>query len=345
MSWRRLTVALIALSAAVVGLARMTSLAGAQASVTSGAPKEATKVVLADTSIDGPAIMATYAPATVLAWTGTDSAHRINLMTSSDGLHYGNKITLNETSLWRPAIAFIDSGRGAPYGTIVLAWTGTDANHTLNIEFLKTPGYTFVQKIILKGETSFTAPAITTINGDINSDIYLAWAGTDNAHTLNVIHRTTNPVTQSKKTLWGWSSVSRPNIYTDLSSTTKPLLMSWTGVNHHIYFANSANGVTWSEPSASPLSAQTAWAPSMVGFNSTTAPTHWVAWTGNADATSHSIHVMYTQHYPNWSDTGAQAAIGEYAISSPELAFSGHVLLAWTGVDPLHELNVAVLTA
>lgn len=350
MSWRRLTITLIALSAAVVGLAGMTTLAGAQSRVTAGAPKLGAKVVLPDTSIDGPAIMMTYAPATVLAWTGTDSAHHINLMTSSDGLHYGHKITLPETSLWRPAIAFIDTGRGAPYGTIVLAWTGTDPNHTLNLELIKTPGYTVVQKIILRGEWSFTAPAIATVNGDVNSYIYLSWAGTDNAHTLNVIRRTTNPVTQSKKILWGLSSVSRPSLYTDLSSATRPLLMSWTGVNNHIYFATSANGATWTQPGASPLAAQSAWAPSMVGFTtvSTTMPNHWVAWTGAGTTASHSIHVMYTRHFPNWSDAGAQGTIGEFAISSPALSFDGGskdvLLIAWTGVDPAHHLNVAVLT-
>jgi hypothetical protein len=348
MSWRRVTLSVIALIAALIGLIGIATSALAAPSAT-GAPKEGAKVTLSQTSIDGPAIMATYGLATVLAWTGTDSGHHINLMTSGDGLHYTNKVTLPETSLWRPAIAFIDTGRGAPYGTIVLAWTGTDSRHTLNLEFLKMPGYVVVQKVTLWGEWSFTAPAVTTVNGDINSHIYLAWAGTDPAHTLNVIHRTTNPVTQSKRILWGWSSVSRPNLSTDLSSgAVKPLLMSWTGVNNRIYFAGSSDGATWPQPSASPLTAQSAWAPTMVGFNSTTIPTHWVAWTGNGSASSHSISVRYTQHFPSWSDTGAQATLGEWAISSPALAFGGGatsvLLIAWTGTDSAHHLNVAVLT-
>ncbi|HEX9037531.1 MAG TPA: hypothetical protein VF808_11130 [Ktedonobacterales bacterium] len=350
MLWRRFAMTGLALGAALLTLISASSLAHAAPSATYGPPKEGTKVVLADTSIDGPAIMATYAPETVLAWTGTDSGRHINLMTSSDGLHYGNKITLPESSLWRPAIAFIDSGRGAPYGTIVLAWTGTDAKHTLNIEFLKMPGYSVVQKVTLWGEWSFTAPAISSINGDVNSDIYLSWAGTDPAHTLNVIHRTTNPETQSKHILWGWSSVSRPNLDKDLSSSAvKPLLMSWTGVNHRIYFASSSDGAIWSEPSASPLTYQSVWAPSMIGFHSTALPTHWLAWTGDGSAGSRRITVKYTQNFPTWSDAGSQTTLSEWAISSPELTYNSYgtentLLLAWTGTDDAHHLNVATIT-
>ena len=225
--------------------------------------KEGTKVTLADTSIDGPAIMRTYSPATVLAWTGTDAGRHINLMTSGDGLHYGNKITLPEMSLWRPAIAFIDTGRGDPYYTILLAWTGTDSAHTLNLEFISMPGYHVAQKITFWGETSFTAPALASINGDVNSDIFLAWAGTDTAHTLNVIHRSTlPPVAQDKHTLWGWSSISRPNLSRDASpSNPYGLILSWTGTTNRISFANSTDMVHWSMPSTSPLTYKSAWAP------------------------------------------------------------------------------------
>lgn len=184
----RITITLIVVLVAVVSLTGMANLAYASPQATYGTPNEGTKLVLGDTSIDGPAIMRTYQPATVLAWTGTDTYHHLNVMTSSDGLHYGNKNILSDTSLWRPAVAFIDSGRGAPYGTIVLAWTGTDTNHTINVEFIRMPDFSIVSKTTLWGETSFTAPALATINGDINSDVYLSWSGTDPSHTLNVFH-------------------------------------------------------------------------------------------------------------------------------------------------------------
>ena len=351
MSWRRFAITLIALLTAVVSLVGVTDLAHASPQATFGPPKEGTKVTLADTSIDGPAIMRTYSPATVLAWTGTDAAHHLNLMTSSDGLHYGNKIILPEMSLWRPAIAFIDTGRGSPYYTILLAWTGTDKAHTLNLEFIKMPGYQVTQKITFWGETSFTAPALASVNYDTTSDIYLAWAGTDTAHTLNVIRRATNPMAQTKYILWGWSSISRPNLSTDQSpGSTIEAIMSWTGTNNRIYFASTTDKIHWSMPSASPLSYKSAWAPSMIAFHATTLPTHWLAWTGSGTTATKNITVQYTQNYPSWSDTGSKTTLAETAISSPALAYNGDgttstVLLAWAGTDTYHHLNVAAITA
>ncbi len=316
-------------------------------------PKEGAKVTLGETSIDGPAITATYAPATALAWAGTDAAHHLNLLTSTDGLHYSHKLVLPESSSWRPALAFIDSGRGAPYGTIVLAWTGMDPVHTLNLEFISTPDFVVREKITYWGETSFTAPAVATINGDVNSDVYLALAGNDSAHSLNVIHHTTAaPETNKKVTLWGWSSISRPTISHDQSPDSNiALLLAWTGVNNHLYFAQTLTtaATQWTMPSTSPLAQQSAWAPSLIAFYATNMPTYWLAWTGSGTASTHQISVEYTQHYPSWSDANATTVLNEAAMSSPQLAFNAfgstnrQVLLAWTGMDPTHRLNVAVV--
>lgn len=362
MSWHRIVTTLVILLAAV-GLGLGTNLASVSAhtlqaphssQATFGPPKQGTKVILGDTSIDGPAIAPMgQNPAYVLAWTGTDAAHHLNLMTSTDGLHYGNKHILPEMSLWRPAVSFIGSARGDPYGTIVLAWTGTDPGRTLNVEYISVPGFTVTKKITLWGENSFTAPAVATISGDINTDVYLSWAGTDASHTLNVLHLSTNSTAQDKHILWGWSSGSRPNLAVDpTSNDSSVLLLSWMGVNRHITFANGAytaehaNNVKWTMPSASPLSLQSAWAPSMIGVVSDSLPTHWLAWTGFGTTSTHSLNVAYTQHYPAWSDTNASVTLGEWAISSPELAFNRTIsaqqlLIAWTGTDAAHHLNVA----
>ncbi len=354
MSWRRGVITLLMLvstAVSLVGLAHVTQAAPQAPQLTFGAPKEGAKMTLNETSIDGPAIAWEY-PGAVIAWTGTDAQHHINLMTSADGLHYSNKRILPETSLWRPAITYFASLRGAPYGAILLAWTGTDARHSLNFESISTPDYKVTQKITFWGETSFTAPAIGLIGGDVNSDIYLAWAGTDKAHTLNIIHRTTYPATQEKRTLWGWSSLSRPNLFSDLSNDSKgALILSWTGVNNRLYFAYSAADKTrWTMPGTSPLSVKSAWAPSMIGFNTSTQPSHWVAWTGSGTTSTHALNVQYTQHFPSWSDANATTTLHETAISGPALAIPStgkepQVLIGWTGVDSHHHLNVAVVTA
>lgn len=349
-SHRSLTT-LVVLLTAMVMLLGMTNIAQAAPSAL-GVPKLTAKVILADTSIDGPAIMRTDAPATVLAWTGTDTTHHLNIMTSSDGLHYGNKHILPETSLWRPAVAWIDSGRGAPYGTIVLAWTGTDSHHTLNVEFIRMPEFKVVSKTILWGEWSFTAPALATINGDVNSDVYLAWAGTNSAHTLNIMHIASQSGSRDKHILWGWNSISRPNLARDLTSDSKgAVILSWTGFNNRLYFAYLASDrVHWTMPGSSPLGQQSAWAPSMIGTSSTVPPLHWLAWTGSGTSSTRAINVQYTTHYPSWSDANSKATLGETALSSPELAYNGDgssskVLLAWAGTDLHHHLNVAVVAA
>lgn len=81
----------------------------------------------------------------------------------------------------------------------------------LNMELISLPSLSVREKITFWGDTSFTAPALTTVNGDINSDVYLAWAGTDTAHTLNILHHTTVSESNSKQTLWG-GTVSRGQV-------------------------------------------------------------------------------------------------------------------------------------
>lgn len=352
MSWRRFVVALFVLLTAV-GISLGPNLAHAAPQATFGPPKEGTKVILADTSIDGPAIMNTYRASTVLAWTGTDAAHHLNIMTSSDGLHYSNKHILPETSLWRPALTFLDSGRGEPYGTIVVAWAGVDRAHTLNIEYIKVPDFTVTKKTTFWGETSFTAPALTAFNNDTNADIYLSWAGTDTSHTLNVLHLSLNPQSQDKHILHGWSSVSRPNLAASTIADEQPsMILSWTNANKHISFATAdydaamANQLHWTMPSSSPLSQHSAWAPSMIATNATVLPTHWLAWTGSGTTSTKNLHVLYTQHFPAWSDANASVTLGETAISSPEMIYNGlytqrWVLLTWAGTDSAHHINIA----
>ncbi|HEX6540619.1 MAG TPA: hypothetical protein VF040_02605, partial [Ktedonobacterales bacterium] len=69
---------------------------------TDSQPAESSKTILADTSSDGPALWtsnpngSTPALAGVLAWTGTDPGHSLNIMQSSDGIHYGRKVIFAE---------------------------------------------------------------------------------------------------------------------------------------------------------------------------------------------------------------------------------------------------------
>jgi hypothetical protein len=341
-------VLLVATALTLVGIGRATA-ATAQASparpaVVFGPPAEGAKTILwGETSIDGPALWAGTgtAPKAVLAWTGTDPQHRLNYMTSSDGLRYADKHILGETSLWRPAVFFNASGRGEPYGTIILAWTGTDEQHTLNVEFISTPDNQLVKKFTFWGDNSFTAPAIT----ELNDTTYLAWAGTDANHSLNILPISRTLEVGTKVTLWQWSSISRPDLSYDY--VTNAFVFAWTDRNNRLAFAQSPLDIShWSMPTTSPLGELSAWAPSMLGRQVTNMPAHWLAWTGAMQDTAHHLNVQYTESYPNWNNVGSKTTFDETAIAGPELAYAGvnrQVLVSWTGTDDAHTLNVAVI--
>jgi len=168
---------------------------------------------------------------------------------------------------------------------------------------------------------------------------------------VNVMHIKSVQLTHTKTILWGWHSISRPNLSRDLASDAAgPVILSWTGVDNRIAFAHlSADMTKWTMPGASPLSQQSAWAPSMNAAYSTTAPTHWLAWTGSGTTSDHRLNVRYTQQYPSWSGANTQTTLDETAISSPAWAFtgngqSGQALLAWAGTDRYHHLNIAVIS-
>src|SRR5262249_14655258 len=134
------------------------------AAAAAGAPAAiiATKIGLPETSIDGPALSSVVGsfqgkPFTksVISWTGTDPAHRLNVETSADGLHFRNKRTLRETSPFRPDVTQIGAPAG---GNITVAWTGADPNHSLNVLF-DVYG-TRPKKLTFFGESSIAAPAV-----------------------------------------------------------------------------------------------------------------------------------------------------------------------------------------
>jgi hypothetical protein len=181
------------------------------------------------------------------------------------------------------------------------------------------PDFTATKKFTFRGETSFTAPSVAFIN----DDLYLAWAGTDRAHTLNTLHISRTREVQEKHTFWGWTTISRPDLSHDYA--TNQLLMAWTRTGDNaIAFAQRDDSGAWKMPPSSPLPSGSNFAPSMIGLDVSTMPNHWVA----------------------WQDSGMASVLGEWAISGPELGYVGvarQVLVSWTGIDTLHHLNVAVV--
>jgi hypothetical protein len=85
----------------------------------------------------------------------------------------------------------------------------------------------------------------------------------------------------------------------------------------------------------------------MLALGVTNFPHDFLAWTGT-DA-SHSVNVRYTESFPAWPLNNAKTTFGEQALGGPSIANASsisdesvrQIVLAWTGTDTLHRLNVA----
>jgi hypothetical protein len=312
------------------------------------APHLISKQILGETSIDGPALAKTVIGAEgertmVLAWTGTDPAHRLNVMTSRDGATWFNKRILRETSFVRPAV---DRRPEMAGNEVVLAWTGNDARHTLNILWnADGHGSSPMKKVTFWGETSFTAPAIA-LSGD---RIYLAWVGTDPNHSLNVMTLSVAPeplkVISIKRYL-PFTSNARPSIAFGPSGT---VLLAWTTTAGQVSFAVGDTALRFG---AAKVSTNTSFAgPDFFSrydnpniLKDTTTPKYWWAWTGK-DA-HRSIHIAFN-NTAAWPPAGNAATLGEWALGGPVMAWRGvtnRMMLAWTGTDPAHHLNIGVVS-
>ena len=136
------------------------------------------KVTLPQTSIDSPALSSVLTLVqgqsfnrSAIAWTGTDAAHHLNVERSAEGLTFFDKRTLGETSPFRPDVTQIGQPEG---GFVTVAWTGTDANHSLNILPITVTGISLVPgtKTILSQFSSNAGPHLTSGG---STSLVLSW--------------------------------------------------------------------------------------------------------------------------------------------------------------------------
>lgn len=167
---------------------------------------------------------------TFIAWTGRDSSHSLNVMSSQDSaLHnWGNKHTLNERSNHGPALLMFN-------GRLFLAWTGTD--NRLNVKWSTDLGATWQNKRTLN-ETSPTEPALAVFNGKL----ILMWNGTDSANRLNFIESSDLGLTWTNKVTLGDTSGHHPAM---VSGPDGIPYFCWTGSgNNLLNLMHSENGAT-----------------------------------------------------------------------------------------------------
>jgi hypothetical protein len=316
------------------------------ASSTSHAPQAVTlshKVTLwGETSIDGPALASFFdnfegiGSVTIIGWTGTDTQHHLNLIRSSDDpangvTHFKNKLILKDTSFVRPAVVYVPG----PLESTVVAWTGTDAAHTLNVIW---DAYGTPQKLTLRGETSISAPALTYFNGNL----LLAWTGTDTHHSLNILPiGVAGPQVGTKTVLSQFSSLSGPTLSAFSNATSARLVLNWTTSSQHLNQASSTDGTHFTAGlGATGLPQLSATAPSSQYHQSEGGPEYWIGWTGTD--TSHHLNLQWTAHFPQWPDPAStKTALTDSAFAGPQIAFNDGYLIAWTGTDTQHTLNLA----
>jgi peptidoglycan/xylan/chitin deacetylase (PgdA/CDA1 family) len=338
LSWRRNTsrgtqVALIAVTlVALFGASGALSPAQAAAHNPHN-PALLSSVELNETSIDGPALYASSprVAGAVIAWTGTD--HRLNVMKSADGLHYSDKLTIDEVSLMRPAVVH----RAADADdSVTLAWIGTDRKRSINILY---DVYGTAPKKLTLDESSDSPPALEIRD----YFLYVAWRGMDNNHSLNVL-----PVEIAaqlnlgqKATLTTFSSASGPGIWWD--TVNNQMLLSWTATSPagRLSFATSSDAVTWTVPDNTLLIETSEFSARLIAASATDMARHIFVWTG----TDGLLNIRYSASFPQWPLAGARTTFGESVMGAPALGYtgpSGQALVAWTGTDTNHHLNVAI---
>jgi hypothetical protein len=286
------------------------------------------KTILPETSIAGPSFTGTD-----IGWAGTDAAHHLNIRGGTGGLQFPTKITLPETSPVGPdVIETVDHGSAL---SVVLAWTGTDANHSLNIQVIPDG-----QKLTLH-ESSLGTPAMQFINNPNGTPdtVILAWTGTDTNHSLNVMPVKVGfggpEVPGTKTVLRQFSSDAGPS----LGGTGTGLVLGWSvRGTQRLNLATSTDNVHFTSTLGSGLPQTSANAPQF-GVVQGPSINGCIAWTGTDAA--HHLNVQCSTQFPQFPDPAqSKTVLPETALGAP--GFTGSEI-AWTGTDRAHHLNVAQL--
>lgn len=315
------------------------------------------KITMSDETPTAPALWskAEYSavsggPNAVLAWIGTDSARHLNVSESSgNGMSYGNKRTLNglngttnETSNDSPSVLVVPNT-----DTVVLGWRGTDSAGHLNVMY-DVYGTNGGERKLTLPETSPYPPSIAYFN----NQLWIAWTGSDNGHSLNVAAITDQNgqlAEGTKTTLWSYHGGTSPKLVPD--TTDNQLLLSWQNNSANLglrwlEFARSADGATWTFGAQT---AQTSIAtPDMLVVNQPPAgmqPYYW-SWTGTDS--SGFMNIMQTAALSNWAVR--PITFGDTTATTPVLGYAGgynghanELLLLWTGTDRAHHMNIATI--
>jgi hypothetical protein len=283
------------------------------------------KVTPEECAIEGLALAGFADARLVVAWTGTDGGHHLNVARSSEGfesspggLTFGEKVTLGEKSPHGPALAYGND-------RLLLAWTGDDGAYSLNV--MTEVDYTrgFENKVTL-GESSVCGPAVAFFRGQL----FLAWTGTDSKHSLNVI-RSADCRNFSGKIILNEQSDAGPG----LAATADRLYLLWRGndANHSLNILESQDGVNWGNKIT--LAQSSDFTPALAH-----AEALYLVWTGR----DYRLNLLASDSGSHDFDERARQTYKDSSAAAPALTtFHGKSYLAWTGTDGASHINVAAL--
>lgn len=292
------------------------------------------KSTLSETAIGSPALAAIDNSSLIIVWTGRDLEHHVNVATSDNGSSLTSKVTMNETSIDGPNLAFGN-------GIVLVSWTGSDRDHHLNVvsandnnnnDIIQSLNTSPNQRTL--SETSNYGPALAFGNGLF----FMAWTGADSEHSINIIssNNGTDFPAQSKLTLNESTSESPA-----LSFVDGKLYLLWRGNDGN----QSLNILESTDAGRSFTNKQTLQDSS--NFPPGLALDEdllYLVWTGrderiNSDSSENDNSTV-------GFGRGNKMTFPNTSIAAPSLSiFNKNLYIIWTGTDILHSVNIATLEA
>lgn len=287
------------------------------------------KVTLAESALGGPAMINRSDRDFVLGWSGTDSPSHLNVIVSTDGLNWVNKVTIpNESTPNALALAFDGSA-----GRTFIGWTGTDSAHSLNVMSTQDSTlHNWGNKHTLH-EQSGHGPALLMFNGRL----FIAWTGTD--WRLNVMSSGDLGASWQNKRTLNESSPTEPA----LAAFGGKLILMWNGTdfgNHLNFIESSDDGLTWGNKVT--LGETSGHHPAMA---SGPGLIPYFCWAGSGNNLLNLLHseTGATNGFavsPNYKRTFYDTASNGPCVCN----FKGKVFIGWTGTDSGDHVNVAQLS-
>lgn len=174
-----------------------------------------------------------------VAFTGTDNQIWTGWFDGSVNLqdHRGT----GQTSPYSPVLTV------SQFNTLYLGWTGTDPGQHLNVTF-SFYGTDWNNQVYILGDRSDGGPGLVDYRSPNYGDqLFMAWIGRDNNHTLNVGYFNSTTTLQNKSLL-DWCCFSQTSFDVALTPYSGTLYLFFAGINNDfndVYGSGTPNGWTY----------------------------------------------------------------------------------------------------